>query len=63
MNLKVAKLARKVNRKVGTLGKRDNVSLPHKLPRSIKKHWASLSHKARGKLTRTWSSAVYERHG
>jgi len=57
MNQKAAKLARRVNRRAGTLGKRGS-ELPHKLPRKVKRWWAGLDHRTRGRAAAHWRAAT-----
>jgi hypothetical protein len=46
MNEKAARMARQINRASGLLAKRGpEAKLPHKLPRKVKRHWATLSHR------------------
>jgi hypothetical protein len=55
VNAKAVKLARRVNRDLGTLGKREcDPPLPHKVPRGVKRAFAALSHKKRGRMTAHW---------
>lgn len=67
MNDKAVKLARRINRKAGTLVKVSKVPVDdrgvrvaraHKVPRKVKRWWASLDHRKRGKATRHWLRSV-----
>jgi hypothetical protein len=67
MNQKAAKLARRINRKAGTLVKVSKVPVndrgvrvanAHKVPRKVKRWWASLTARDRGKASAHWRRAV-----
>jgi hypothetical protein len=59
MNAKAARLCRRVNRALGTLEKnRAGATKPHKVPRKVKRHWAGLDHRARGRMSRYWIGAT-----
>ena len=70
MNEQATKLARRINRKAGTLVKASRIPVDdrgirvakaHKVPRKVKRWWASLDHRARGRASMYWKRTLAPR--
>lgn len=57
MNAKAVRAARILNRLAGQLGRRGG-DKPRKVPRVLKRHYAKLDHRARGRLRGLWEKAI-----